>query len=79
MVRLTYRTAENRRRSVWAARLGTKGDRPKWLVLTDDGTPTREGADGADLREIIVGDEKDIVSEKPARLNLHYGAMELVT
>ena len=79
MVRLVVRIADNKRRTVWAGKLKpTKGGLLQWIVLTNSGIESREGAKGIDeVREIIVGSPKDVVSERPARLNLHYDEMEL--
>lgn len=81
MVRLTVMLPEGKKRTVWAGKLRpTKRGLLQWIVLTRDGEEEREGRKGeADaVREIIVGSPENVISERPARLNLHYGEMELV-
>jgi hypothetical protein len=79
MVRLTFRMPGGRRRTVWAGKLKpTKSGLLQWIVLTREGQEEREDAKGTCIREILVGSPKEMMSERPARLDLSYGEMELV-
>lgn len=79
MVRITVaisHASDARARTVWAARMPDRAARA-YLVLTDEGREEREDSAGQCTREIIVADPRDVVASRPARMNLHYGKMEL--
>ena len=81
MVRLTVRLSATKRRTVWAGKLGLskKGSLLQWIVLTKDGQEERAGKKSNEvIREIIVASQADVVSERPARLNLRYEEMEVM-
>lgn len=78
MVRVTLQM-DGQRRTIWAAkRPETKSGRVMYVVLTKEGDDHRSTKKVDELREVVLADPKDIVEEKPARLNLKYGEMELV-
>ena len=83
-VRLTFRPAgATRRTTVWAVVVRRSEKRTTYLACNKEGETSADGGVGpnGELIEknhlIVVGDETDNV-ERPARLNLHYGELELV-
>lgn len=60
----------------WARLVRQRGDITTWLKLRDDGSEWhREG----DTLHVIVGTADTLATAKPARMNLHYARLELVS
>jgi hypothetical protein len=67
-VRATVKLAEGKRRSFWGL-LVKRTDRLVFYRVYS--------ADGERQEEMIVGTPRDIVNERPARISLKYGVLEL--
>jgi hypothetical protein len=82
LCRITVRV-DGRRRRYWARRLGvrTQGAVLRYQEVGRDGDPVFDGGrrDGADVTQIriILAAPEDVIEELPARMNAHYGELEL--
>jgi hypothetical protein len=83
-VRLTFRPAGAlRRTTVWAVVVKSSPTRSTYLVCDKEGETVKDGGLGPKgewiekIHFVIVGGETDR-TERPARLNLHYGELEVI-
>lgn len=68
--RVTVNTQQGRR-TYWARDLRKDGERFSFRVVTHEGSRK-------DVEHIVIGLGADMVSARPARLNLTYGTLELI-
>ena len=64
LVRVKFTLPNGRSKTVWAEKCSPQ----LYKVLRKDGGTTNE---------IVIADKGDVVCETPARMNLHYGELEL--
>jgi hypothetical protein len=81
-VRLSFAPAGKRRRSVWAVVLSRKPGTVTYAECTEEGDTTFDGGtkDGlpVEQRRLIIATPSE-VRERPARMNLKYASLEIVT
>lgn len=67
--RLTLTLAPNKRRTFWCYKSGTVARQFQAYIVVDKG--------GDRLNEIVICAPEDIISIKPAKMNLKYAELEL--
>lgn len=83
-VRLTFMPAGSKRpRTIWALPRGKRGRSRIFEVTNKEGDVRPKShykRDGTlvDVLELVIVSSKDVVKMEPARMNLHYGWLEVV-